>query len=756
MKINKLLMCAAMLLLGNMYTLAADEKLPAFPGAEGYGRYTTGGRGGHVYAVTNLNDSGEGSLRWALSQPGPRTIVFNVDGTIHLNSALAIPSNTTIAGQTAPGMGVCVADYPFSIGGSNVIVRYMRIRLGNKNVTANGADGWDGFGSYEQTDIIIDHCSVSWSIDECLSVYGNINSTVQWCISAQSLVNSGHSKGAHGYGCIWGGSGASFHHNLLAHHSSRMPRLGGRPWTQLDERVDMRNNVFYNWAGEGSYGYEAQKVNIVNNYFKQGPGTATQSSSKRLRVAAPGIRTESYVAQYPAYAPALHIWGKYYVDGNANFSSANKENTGVRNNNWTYVYNQIEENNCDGTYTAKTRDTIKLAQPIPFVYTTTHNTTYTYTYVTSYAGACKGGVWDAVDEQIINDTKKGTATATGDPYEENGKTVTPGQGFINSQDDNKAIVEKYGSAWPTLTEGEKWVDSDGDGMPDSWETTNKLNPNDAADGNATTLSSEGYTNLEVYMNSLVADITAKCTELTYNGGTVPVATVEGQEDVPESSIGKTDDGDEGDESNAQYYIITATDIINPGTVITSIEGVTLTYPNVELSEIGTKGNYADSNFKNYINAASDNGKFTPGSKAENGFTFQTTKKGSITAGIILNADKNLRLVGSDFYEITPTSYNLPSASGGESQTLDADKKVAAKAYGTITWSVENGGTYYLLAQGTKLGFYGFKFEEATTGIEAVKSKGSAEDGYIYNLQGVRVSSPQKGIYIRNGKKFVIK
>jgi hypothetical protein len=291
-------------------------------------------------------------------------------------------------------------------------------------------------------------------------------------------------------------------------------------------------------------------------------------------------------------------------------------------------------------------------------------------------------------------------------------------------------------------------------MPDSWETTNNLNPNDPADGNATTLSSEGYTNLEVYMNSLVADITAKCTELTYNGGSVSVATVEGQEDVPESSIGKTDDG--GGESNAQYYIIAATDEITPGTVINSIEGVTLTYPNVTLSDIGTKGNYADSHFKNYINAKEDNGKFTAGSKAENGFTFQTTKEGSITAGIILNADKNLRLVGSDFYEITPTSYNLPSESGGESQTLDADKKVAAKAYGTITWSVKNGGTYYLLAQGTKLGFYGFKFEANTTGIEAVKSNGSAEDGYIYNLQGVRVSSPQKGIYIRNGKKFVIK
>ena len=129
-------------------TATTENRLPAFPGAEGYGRYTTGGRGGNVYTVTNLDDSGQGSLRWALSQPGPRTIVFNVDGTIHLKSALGIPSNTTIAGQTAPGMGICVADYPFSLRGSNIIVRYMRIRLGNTNVQLDEADGWDGFGGY--------------------------------------------------------------------------------------------------------------------------------------------------------------------------------------------------------------------------------------------------------------------------------------------------------------------------------------------------------------------------------------------------------------------------------------------------------------------------------------------------------------------------------------------------------------------------------------------------------------------------------
>ena len=225
--------------------ISQPEKTPAFPTAEGFGRYATGGRGGRAIHVTTLEDGHhEGTLRYALEQEGPRTIIFDVSGTIHLKKPLRVESpNVTIAGQTAPGDGICVADYPVTLQADNVICRYMRFRLGNKYV--NKHEG-DGLGGCDHHDIIIDHCSVSWSIDECLSIYGNYNSTVQWCIVSQSLVNAGHRKGEHGYGGNWGGSGASYHHNLMAHHTSRMPRLGPRMTTQEDERMDLRNNVFYN------------------------------------------------------------------------------------------------------------------------------------------------------------------------------------------------------------------------------------------------------------------------------------------------------------------------------------------------------------------------------------------------------------------------------------------------------------------------------------------------------------------------------
>ena len=483
-------------------SVSAQELQPAFPGAEGFGRYVTGGRGGNVFHVTNLNDSGEGSLRWALSQAGIKTIVFDVSGTIELKSKLNIPSNTTIAGQTAPGDGICVADYPCAINGNNVIVRYMRFRLGNDYVTTNGADGWDGFGALDKNNYIIDHCSVSWSIDECLSCIGGKNITVQWCISAQSLRHAGHTKGNHGYGGNWGGSGASFHHNLMIHHESRTPRLGPRYTTQLDERMDMRNNVIYNWTGNGVYGGEAMTINIVNNYYKPGPGSP--SGVKGMRIAAVNLRTTKYVTQYTAYKPTEHIWGKFFVDGNVNTKYSQ-----VTEDNWTYgMYNQISNSDNDNLYTAVAKDTMRLRSPMPFPHTTTHSADVAYEKVLAYAGASLHR--DSHDALMVSDCRDGIATYTGDYYEKKATSPTEGKknaaGIINSPYDNKpAGADDNWSPWPTLTSNIPPVDTDGDGIPDSWEEEHGLDPNNAEDGKI--VAEDGYTNLEHYLNSLVEDIT---------------------------------------------------------------------------------------------------------------------------------------------------------------------------------------------------------------------------------------------------------
>ncbi len=492
---KKLILTITTALVNCFIANAQFESAPAFPGAEGFARFTTtGGRGGKVLHVTSLADDGsEGTFRWACKEKYPRTIVFDVDGTIYLTSELKIKSgDVSILGQTAPGDGICIADYPFVIAANNVIIRFMRFRLGNRQIAHHEGDG---LGGMDNENVIVDHCSVSWSVDECLSVYGTKNLSVQWNIVDQSMVNSGHAKGAHGYGGNWGGAGASYHHNLLAHHTSRCPRLGPRTTTQLDERVDLRNNVMYNWGGNGCYGGEAQKVNIINNYYKPGPGTLTRGKNIQKRIASVGIRTTEYTrhgSDNPsAWDKTWHVWGKFFLEGNVN--SMYPEVT--KDNYMQGFYNQIDISKQDRTYTDKTRDTIRAREPIPYGLIHTQKAEDAYDKVLAYAGASLHR--DSHDQQIAKDVATGTAAC--------GKTIGRNKysesitGWIDSQEE--------AGGWPELAKGTPLPDSDGDGMPDEWETKHGLNPNDATDGNTYTLDTKGYyTNAEVYFNSIVEPI----------------------------------------------------------------------------------------------------------------------------------------------------------------------------------------------------------------------------------------------------------
>ncbi|MDR1527718.1 MAG: pectate lyase [Dysgonamonadaceae bacterium] len=460
-----------------------EAQTPAFPGAEGHGRYTTGGRGGTVYYVTSLADSNTpGTLRYALTRSGARTILFAVSGTIWLNSSLSIKNgNLTIAGQSAPGGGICLAGFPLSVDADNVIIRYIRCRMGDlKDVNADGADA---LGGRRHKNIIVDHCSVSWSTDECCSFYENADFTMQWCLISESLNYSQHSKGAHGYGGIWGGMKASFHHNLMAHNKSRVPRLGpGETSTPTNEWCDIRNNVYYNYAGEGCYGAEAMHVNIVNNYYSPGPAGNTLNATKKGRIIAIDKKIDN---SFPAID---QVWGTFYIAGNTVEGHVN-----ATNDNWTYgVYNQIHSKY--GTLTQADKDALRLSQPLATGVITTHTPEQARDQVLAYAGCSL--VRDALDTRIIEEARTHTAAFTG--------VQSKLPGIIDSQQDLKpAGAGAEWSAWPDLVPGTPVTDTDLDGLPDGWLENNHPGKT------ATDRNDEGYTYLEIYLNGIVSEITEK-------------------------------------------------------------------------------------------------------------------------------------------------------------------------------------------------------------------------------------------------------
>ena len=517
-----------------LISAAAFAQAPAFPGAEGHGRYVTGGRDGKVIHVTNLNDSGTGSFREAVKS-GKRIIVFDVAGVIALKSDLKIADNITILGQTAPSPGITLRYFTVQPGNNNII-RFLRIRRGEeKNIN----DGADATWQRNKTGIIFDHCSFSWSIDEVASFYDNNNFTMQWCTIAESLTNPGHSKGAHGYGGIWGGKLASFHHNFLGHLMNRGPRFNGARygWTGYNsnqdyatykwkntvqaENVDFRNCVMYNAQGTCYGGPGGGQINIVNNYYKAGPSHSlkgtTQNGIKvdvstgkergnQERITLVTVSTSSNSNKnHPEF---YEMTSRYFINGNTTETTKgsvtkNKDWKGVSYDKATYTYNEeiysadkknlygdaVEHKTINGVSCVK----IKMDAPAPTGVITTHTADEAFSKVLANAGASL--FRDEIDARYMEEAKTGTAQYKG--------SITQSPGIIDKVSDVNGYTEK------TFATGSrpKGFDTDNDGIPDDWETANGLNPNDASDALTYSLDEKGYyTNLEVYANSLVEDI----------------------------------------------------------------------------------------------------------------------------------------------------------------------------------------------------------------------------------------------------------
>lgn len=500
----------------------AQDQAPAFPGAEGHGRYTTGGRGGKVIHVTNLNDSGTGSLRAAVNGSSKKIVVFDVSGVIPLESDLTIGANTTIMGQTAPYPGITLR-YKTIRCANNIIVRFMRIRRGQEHTTTDKEfDGGDAIWDRQKTGMIFDHCSLSWSTDEVASFYDNNNFTLQWCTIAESLTNAGHTKGAHGYGGIWGGKLASFHHNLIAHVTNRGPRFNGARygWTGYTnnkmydtykwenpaqaENVDLRNCLMYNAQGTCYGGPGGGQINMVNNYYKAGPsGNGNQERVTLVTVSSSGNSD----SKHPEY---YGMTSRYYISGNTTLTTAGKETAnrdwnGVSYDSGVFTINgekySKDVNNMYGDGVEHKANPagemcvrIKMDSPAPAGEVTTHTADNAYTKVIEHSGASL--YRDDVDVRYMEEVRTGTAKYKG--------SVTGKWGLI----DIVADVNGYTEDNFESNKRPAGFDTDGDGMPDEWEIVNGLNPNDASDGNLYTIDTERqwYTNVEVYMNSIVEHI----------------------------------------------------------------------------------------------------------------------------------------------------------------------------------------------------------------------------------------------------------
>jgi hypothetical protein len=466
--------------------------IAAFPGAEGGGKYSFGGRGGRVYVVTNLNDDGPGSFRWACEQGGARVVVFNVAGIIRLKTPVIIRAPyITIAGQTAPGDGVCIAGETVWINTHDVIIRYMRFRRGETNVGRRD----DAIGGNPVGNIMIDHVSASWGLDENMSMYrhmyndstgsieqklGTANITIQNSIFSESLDTWNHA-----FGSTLGGENCSFMRNLWADNTGRNPSVG---WNGVFNFV---NNIVFNWVHRSIDGgdYRAS-FNIINNYFKPGPATPKNSAvGHRILKPESGRSKLKYL-----------VFGRCYVNGNImeGYPEITKDN-------WNGGV-QVEELPTTDKYT----DYMKVNKPLPMPQLTIMSATDAYQYVLNNAGATLPRR-DAVDQRITQQVRTGKINTLANvklPEKQFEHRRLP----IDSYKIGIITDPSQVGGYPEY-KGTPYKDSDSDGIPDDWEAKHGLNPRNAND--ASLITKNGYSNIEEYLNSVVdvKNVTANSTSI---------------------------------------------------------------------------------------------------------------------------------------------------------------------------------------------------------------------------------------------------
>ena len=446
----------------------------AFPTAEGYGRFARGGRGGRVIEVTNLDDSGAGSLRDAIEAEGPRTIVFRVSGLISLKSTLIIKNPyVTIAGQTAPGDGICLRNFGFgTMGAHDVIIRHIRVRVGDAQ-----RKGTDGMGLASSDHCIVDHCSISWSSDEGFSSRAAKNITFQHSIISEALQHSYHYRASdrtkfeqHAFAASISGDIGSFHHNLLAHCTDRNWSLAGGYDSagRYAGRLDIRNNVVFNWSGRTTDG-GVMRLNFVNNYYKPLPANPSVKWLLKLDPIA-----------------TSHGTPQYFMAGNV------MEGTDHEADNWRAFVGSAE-----------VRKLVRADEPLFEPFVTTQTAHEAYARVLADVGATRPRQ-DVIDRRIIAEVREGRTHCTGTrgpAFDPPGKNFA---GIIDTQDDVKDATGSANSPWPEYRTFDVPVDSDHDGIPDDWERRAGLDLNDPRDANATR-GGDGYTNLEKYLGWLVGE-----------------------------------------------------------------------------------------------------------------------------------------------------------------------------------------------------------------------------------------------------------